>query len=219
MGQKRVNIHIPSSLDQIVKVKLEGDWVEVIAGMGKLGPEVLRGYEAGVNKFTSTILKIVRQAIRTGQAPDGEYWEPLSPNYIRSTRKHPIYNLTGTYLRHIGVHSNRSRTWVGLPGNRHYPGKNGITINQIAVILEYGRRGNGDVEPDEELGEGWGRDSATAYMPPRPLWNPAFREAGGYNALYELMLKEIRSAIHRSFPSINVSTQVKWSKKPNFRRR
>ena len=72
----------------------------------------------------------------------------------------------------------KNRTFVGLPiGIKKitYTGKTSRkTLNQIAIMLEYGSRdGN---------------------LPPRPLWGPAYKAAGGKAALQ----KEIRNAVRNS---------------------
>lgn len=73
-----------------------------------------------------------------------------------------MLNLTGQYARSVTLVKGKKRTFVGLPiGIKKitYTGKTSRkTLNQIAIMLEYGSRdGN---------------------LPPRPLWAPAFKAAG-----------------------------------------
>ena len=200
------------SPDKLIDIHLTGDWERVILGMSAASDEVLKGYEEAVNKFSRKILKIVKGAIQTSTPPGGEIWEPLSPKYLRSYGKHDPYFLTGQYYRAVGLFKQKSKVWVGLPYNRKYNrhDSHSLTLNQIAILLEYGRGGLGSnyVEDDDE-GEG-GYDNSTSYMPARPLWAPSLREAGGIDKLNEMLLHYIRSSLGRAF-GISAN-QVKLSK-------
>ena len=198
---RRVNINMPSP-NKLVDLHLTGDWQQVIIGMDSASQEVLKGYNAAVEEFSSKVLKIVRTAILTGQGPNGVRWEPHSPKYTRSYGAHPIYRLTGQYYNAVGVYGNRSRTWIGLPYNARYQrtGTHSLTLNQIAKILEYGRGGGSGsnyIEGEDE--EDYAVDNSTSYMPARPLWAPAFLEAGGNDKLEARLLYHIRSHLAKAF--------------------
>lgn len=198
---RRVNINMPSP-NKLVDLHLTGDWQQVIIGMDSASQEVLKGYNAAVEEFSSKVLKIVRTAILTGQGPNGVRWEPHSPKYTRSYGAHPIYRLTGQYYNAVGVYGNRSRTWIGLPYNARYQrtGTHSLTLNQIAKILEYGRGGGSGsnyIEGEDE--EDYAVDNSTSYMPARPLWAPAFLEAGGNDKLEDRLLYHIRSHLAKAF--------------------
>ena len=198
---RRVNITMPSP-NKLVDIHLTGDWQQVILGMDSASQEVLKGYNAAVEEFSNKVLKIVRTAIATGQGPNGVRWEPHSPKYTRSYGKHPIYRLTGQYYSAVGVYGNRSRTWIGLPYNARYSrtGSHSLTLNQIAILLEYGRGGGaGSNHVEGEEGEEDGYDNSTSYMPARPLWAPAFIEAGGKRKLEDRLLYHIRSHLAKAF--------------------
>ena len=95
--------------------------------------------------------------------------------------EHTLLRLTGQYAKSVTVVKTKNRTFVGLPiGIKKitYTGKTSRkTLNQIAIMLEYGSRdGN---------------------LPPRPLWNPAFKAAGGKAALQKEIRNEVRKEIRK----------------------
>ena len=55
-------------------------------------------------------------------------------------------------------------------GTKHY---SGLTLNQLAIILEYGNEN----------------------IPARPLWRPSLKSAGGPKELRNILMKEIRRSI------------------------
>lgn len=100
-----------------------------------------------------------------------------APGTVKKYGEHTLLRLTGQYAKSVTVVKTKNRTFVGLPiGIKKitYTGKTSRkTLNQIAIMLEYGSRdGN---------------------LPPRPLWNPAFKAAGGklpYKRKYEMKLEK-----------------------------
>lgn len=147
-------------------------------------PSILtEGYEKGTEKFGNQLLRIVRRSLNTGVPPRGSgvSWPPHAPGTIKKYGDHTMLNLTGQYARSVTLVKGKKRTFVGLPiGIKKitYTGKTSRkTLNQIAIMLEYGSRdGN---------------------LPPRPLWNPAFKAAGGKAALQKEIRNEIRKEIRR----------------------
>lgn len=153
-------------------------------------PSILtKGYAKGTEKFGNQLLRIVRRSLNTGMPPKGSEvsWPPHSPGTIKkySTIKkygeHTLLNLTGQYAKSVTIVKGKKRTFVGLPiGIKKitYTGKTSRkTLNQIAIMLEYGSRdGN---------------------LPPRPLWDPAFKAAGGKAVLQKEIRNEIRKEIRR----------------------
>lgn len=154
-------------------------------------PSILtEGYAKGTEKFGNQLLRIVRRSLNTGVPPRGSgvSWPPHAPGTLKKygggTLKkkygdHTMLNLTGQYARSVTLVKGKKRTFVGLPiGIKKitYTGKTSRkTLNQIAIMLEYGSRdGN---------------------LPPRPLWNPAFKAAGGKAALQKEIRNEIRKEI------------------------
>lgn len=156
-------------------------------------PSILtEGYAKGTEKFGNQLLRIVRRSLNTGVPPRGSEvsWPPHAPGtlkkygapgILKKYRDHTMLNLTGQYARSVTLVKGKKRTFVGLPiGIKKitYTGKTSRkTLNQIAIMLEYGSRdGN---------------------LPPRPLWNPAFKAAGGKAALQKEIRNEIRKEIRR----------------------
>lgn len=153
-------------------------------------PSILtEGYAKGTEKFGNQLLRIVRRSLNTGVPPRGSgvSWPPHAPGTLKKYGKlkkyknHTLLNLTGQYARSVTLVKGKKRTFVGLPiGIKKitYTGKTSRkTLNQIAIMLEYGSRdGN---------------------LPPRPLWNPAFKAAGGKAALQKEIRNEIRKEIRK----------------------
>ena len=143
-------------------------------------PSILtKGYAKGTEKFGNQLLRIVRRSLNTGVPPRGSgvSWPPHSVATLKKYGAHTLLNLTGQYARSVTMVTQKDRTFVGLPpGLRKitYSGRTSRkTLNQIAIMLEYGSRdGN---------------------LPPRPLWKPAFEAAGG-NVVLE---KEIRNQLRK----------------------
>nr|UWH96964.1 MAG: virion morphogenesis family protein [Bacteriophage sp.] len=147
-------------------------------------PSILtKGYEKGTEKFGNQLLRIVRRSLNTGVPPRGSEvsWPPHAPGIIKKYGDHTMLHLTGQYARSVTLVKGKKRTFVGLPiGIKKitYTGKTSRkTLNQIAIMLEYGSRdGN---------------------LPPRPLWNPAFKAAGGKAALQKEIRNEVRKEIRK----------------------
>lgn len=143
-------------------------------------PQIMqRGYDLGSRKFGNQLLRIVKRSLNTGVPPPGSgvSWPPHSVATLKKYGSHTLLNLTGQYARSVTMVTQKDRTFVGLPpGLRKitYSGRTSRkTLNQIAIMLEYGSRdGN---------------------LPPRPLWKPAFEAAGG-NVVLE---KEIRNQLRK----------------------
>lgn len=143
-------------------------------------PQIMqRGYDLGSRKFGNQLLRIVRRSLNNGLPPPGSKvsWPPHATATLKKYGAHTLLNLTGQYARSVTMVTQKDRTFVGLPpGLRKitYSGRTSQkTLNQIAIMLEYGSRdGN---------------------LPPRPLWKPAFEAAGG-NVVLE---KEIRNQLRK----------------------
>lgn len=184
----KTNIDFPSPQNISIEVKLEGEWQRVEAAIGKLSPDILKGYEIATNKYANKLLRIIKRAVLSGTPPPGGgvNWPPLSPDTIKRYGDHPIYNLTGTFSKAIGFFHYKSRTYVGLPLARGRSSSGGLTLNQLAKLLEFGG----------------------THIPPRPLWGPSFKAAGGIDELRRNILTEIRRKLGSSF-GIRPN-QVKW---------
>lgn len=193
MPSKSVNINISTPIGplEIYVDKREQARAERLIAQT---PSILtKGYAKGTEKFGNQLLRIVRRSLNTGIPPKGSgvSWPKHSPSTIKKygeyTKKygdkkygeHTMLNLTGQYAKSVTIVKGKKRTFVGLPiGIRKitYTGKTSRkTLNQIAIMLEYGSRdGN---------------------LPPRPLWGPAFKVAGGKVALQKEIRNEIRKEI------------------------
>lgn len=111
----------------------------------------------------------------------GVKWDPHSISTIKKYGEHTLLNYTGQYKRSVRIVKQKNRTFVGLPPNLHRTLNSGKTskrtLNQIAIMLEYGSRdGN---------------------LPSRPLWKPAFKAAGGKEALRKHVVNAIRKELRK----------------------
>lgn len=193
---KKVNINLPNINTLVPQVKLFGEWVRAEQVIDALPQKLQKAYDTATNKFANRLLKIVRTSIRSGTPPPngGVYWEPLAESTLRKYGDHPTYYLTGLYYRSVGLFKYKSRTLIGLPINKKRASQGGLTLNQLAKILEYGTGGIGG-----------GRNTGT--IPPRPLWAPSLKSVGGREKLKAEILTEIR----RQFRSLGLkANQVKW---------
>lgn len=147
-------------------------------------PSILtKGYAKGAEKFGNQLLRIVRRSLNTGVPPRGSgvSWPLHAPGTIKKYGDHTMLNLTGQYARSVTLVKGKERIFVGLPiGIKKitYTGKTSRkTLNQIAIMLEYGSRdGN---------------------LPPRPLWAPTFKTVGGKAVLQKEIRNEVRKEIRR----------------------
>lgn len=173
----KVNINIP--LPQI-EIHLEGKWQKAISLGDGLKSSIQTGYNKGSLKFTRQLLSIVRTAIRSGTPPigSGVAWKPLSESTIKKHGQHGIYHLTGLYLRSLGIHKEKNRTYIGIPrGIKPSNTRAKKTLNQIAIILEFG--------------------SKSGNIPSRPLWGPSYKSANKSGKLKKELMREIRSQIYK----------------------
>lgn len=188
MASKKVNINLSNNLCDIqiyVDPVKQRQAEKLIAKT----PSIMElGYELGTRKFGNQLLRIVRRSLNKGLPPPGSKvsWPPHATatlkkygahTLFKKYRAHTLLNLTGQYARSVTMVTQKDRTFVGLPPRLRkitYSGRTSRkTLNQIAIMLEYGSRdGN---------------------LPPRPLWKPAFEAAGG-NVVLE---KEIRNQLRK----------------------
>lgn len=182
MASRSINTTLPNPNSIQIEIKLNGKW----SGLDKLSyslkPAIQKGYEVAVSRFANSLLKVVRRSLTTGTPPQraGVVWSGLSKYTIDRYGDHPIMNLTGMYARSIGIHEYKSRTLVGLPINKR-SSQGGITLNQLAILLEYGTKNLG--EPGS--------------IPARPLWNPALTSVGGVSGLKQAIITEIRRQLFK----------------------
>ena len=140
-------------------------------------------------EFGERLVKIVKKCLAIAQAPpnSGLSWKPHSARTVQNLGAHPLLHYTGTYMNSIGIQRSPTRTWVGLNYNRQGGSRNArgrattgsaratqrppskLTLNQIAIINEFGSR--------------------DGKIPPRPLWQPAWKSIGG-NSAYQKLLRD-----------------------------
>ena len=183
MASRKVNINLSNNLCDIqiyvdpVKQRQAEKLIAKTPSIMKLG------YELGTRRFGNQLLRIVKKSLNTGVPPLGTHasWPKHSLATLKKYPAHTLLKLTGQYARSVSIVKTKNRTFVGLPiGIKKitYTGKTSRkTLNQIAIMLEYGSRdGN---------------------LPPRPLWAPAFKAAGGKAALQKEIRNEVRKEIRR----------------------
>lgn len=156
-------------------------------------PQIMKkAYDLGSRKFGNQLLRIVKRSLNTGVPPPGSEvsWPPHSVatlkkygshTFLKKYGSHTLLNLTGQYARSVTIVNRKDRTFVGLPPGLKkttYFGKTSRkTLNQIAIMLEYGSRdGN---------------------LPARELWKPAYEAAGGADALQKSIRNEVRKELRK----------------------
>lgn len=177
MATSKVNINLPQMPE--LEIKMFGQWSKVdMLGTG-LPQSIQAGYDAGINIVGARILRIVKRAIKSGTPPigSGVYWPPLSPETIDRHGPHGIYDLTGTYARVIDIQRYKNRTYVGIPKGARLSHKSSLSLNEVAILLEYGGQ----------------------RIPPRPLWAPSYKSLGGDEAVRKEIMRSIRSRLYRDF--------------------
>jgi len=176
MASNKVNINIPTPT---IEIKLEGDWAKAVMMPQLVVKSIAEGYELATRDCSKDIIRIVKQALNTGLPPPGAHWPPLSPTTIKSHGNHTVYKMTGFYERSIGVHVYKGRVLIGIPLNIRAPG--GLTINQLAILLEHGSTNKG----------GGG-------IPPRPLWAPSLEAYGGTKRIKKVVIQNIKNCIFKN---------------------
>lgn len=184
MASKKTNITIPQLPG--IELHLYGNWEKVQYLTDNIQKSIQKGYDKGSSKFSKKVINKVRSALQSGRPPSGSgvHWPPLSKSYNDRVKKeypgHSIYNLTGNYLRSVGIYSYKNRTIIGLPYN-HKPSnkRSRITLIQVALVLEYGNR--------------------KGTIPARPLWKPTLTSVGGIKQLKKEIMWGIRSQLYLDF--------------------
>lgn len=192
MSSKSVNITLSTPIGPLEIYVDKREQARAERLIAKTPSILTKGYAKGTEKFGNQLLRIVRRSLNTGVPPRGSEvsWPPHAPGTIKKYGDYTLLNLTGQYARSVTLVKGKKRTFVGLPiGIKKitYTGKTSKkkkisktsrkTLNQIAIMLEYGSRdGN---------------------LPPRPLWAPAFKAAGGKAALQKEIRNEVRKEIRR----------------------
>ena len=183
MATKSVNrtLDIPSGRLEIYVDKAQQARAEKLI---QSVPSILtKSYENGTRKFGEKLLRIVKKCLSTGMPPAGSgvSWPPHAANTVKALGEHTLLNWTGQYKRSVNIYHQRNRTYVGLPNNVRKIRKKGKeskkTLNQIAILLEYGSRDSN--------------------LPPRPLWAPAYKVAGGNKSLQKEIRNEIRKQLRK----------------------
>lgn len=147
-------------------------------------------YAKGTDRFGALLVRIIKRAMKTGLPPGGRVsWAPLAEQTLkryertgRGTGK-PWFWL-GQMYREIGIQTHKSRgKYVGFKSNvkaltiknkQVTEGK--LTINRVANLLETG---------------------TMDFISARPLFRPAFDEAGGTNKLTRYIIQEIRKECNK----------------------
>lgn len=181
MASKSVNITISTPLGDL---QIYTDPKEQ-ARAEKLIAKFLSSSIIGIShdrwSFGNQLLRLVKKCLRTGTPPRGTHWDPHSANTIKRYGEHTLLNYTGQYLRSVQIVKQKNRTYVGIPTNLKKTRKGDRTskrtLNQVAIMLEYGSRGGN--------------------LPPRPLWAPAFKQIGGKKVLKEIIVRELRKEIRK----------------------
>lgn len=147
-------------------------------------------YARGTDRFGAILVRIIKRAMKTGLPPGGRVsWAPLADKTLKKYKRtgrgtgKPWFWL-GQMYREIGIHqAKRQGKYVGFkPGVKALTMKSKqitegrLTINRVANLLETG---------------------TMDFIPARPLFRPAFDEAGGTNKLTKYIIQEIRKECNK----------------------
>lgn len=183
MPSKKVNINLSNNLCDI-RIYVDPVKQRQAERLIAKTPSIMKlGYELGTRKFGNQLLRIVRRSLNNGLPPPGSgvSWPPHSAATLKKYGAHTLLNLTGQYARSVTIVNRKDRTFVGLPPGlkktTYFGNTSRKTLNQIAIMLEYGSRdGN---------------------LPPRELWRPAYKAAGGADALQKSIRNEVRKELRK----------------------
>lgn len=160
----------------------EGGWVTAENIPKEAARAMKGGYDNAVTHFAKSVLRIVKNSIMRGQPPRGTYWPPLSEEYVKKWDSiypgHHLMELTGQYLRSVGMYTRGKSTYIGVVRGQKrtgpHNGERNLTMNQVAIIQEFG--------------------SADGRIPARPLWGPAVRQynSGDSNRFGSDILQQIK---------------------------
>lgn len=180
MARARITQNISPKLPAI-EIKRFGKWDKALADSKALAPAIKQGYDKGTMQFAKSLHRLVLKCVSTGTPPPGVHWEPKSP---KSRNPDNLYVVTGRYQRAISIWNKNGRLYVGLGSKKQFAShsRRSITLLQLSQILANGT-----------TGAGGGKSGGT--IPPRPLWNPAFKALGGKKGLLREILKGIRSEL------------------------
>lgn len=210
---QKVSIRLPDlpyyKLEFGIDPKDQKDWDRLGDFLQQIPDIMQEAFHNATKKYAKKIKEIVKNSLETGKPPRGTRWDPHSPATIsRHSSKagygggadYPLLHLTGTYERAVNVFEKKGRILVGLPP-RHNSSQGGITLNALAIILEYG--------------SGMGRSRQGSHIPPRPLWAPAFKKAGGERGLKDLVYGDMESRVRRALQ--NNLTYQRMRHKPKLK--
>lgn len=168
-------------IDQVAPslvVELFGDWERAGKLISSLEPAMRIGGKLGQAAVAKKIYTLVRKRIRS----NGEgTWRNSQSYELWKEKQKPsssgkIYRLTGTYYKNIEVYTKDLNYYVGLKPRKFavdIQGRTkGITLHQIAQILEYG---------NHEISA-------------KPLWGPVRKQMGN-TQIRSIILWHIRKQI------------------------
>lgn len=186
---KPKRIPLEAVLPQVYVNPLDQRRLEIF--MQRFPQMVNQAYDQASYRFARQLLGIIRKSLSTGLPPPGGgvSWAPLAPNTLKMYSRwghensHPWYVL-GQMRREINIFkNNRGRYYVGFPRgvtarhpNPDNKSKRRPTLAALAQMLE----------------------SSTDYRLGRPLFNPAFKSAGGKKRLQKFMVEELKNAFRKS---------------------
>lgn len=153
-----------------------------------------KAYEKGAKRFAEILLQIVKRALATGTPPPGSgvSWKPLSEKTLKAYKSwgyedaHPWY-VIGQMYRRVRIQQSRGRNKtiiVGFPSGvraTHPNKKTRSNLSQRPTLTALAK----------QLEEG------TAKVPPRPLFSPAFKAAGGKARLSRFIVEELRKEFRK----------------------
>jgi hypothetical protein len=163
----------------------EGKWVTAENLPKEAAKAMKKGYDSAIGYYAKSILRIVKNSLMKGKPPRGTYWPPMTEAYEQRWESiypgHHLMNLTGQYLRSVGMYTRGKKTYIGVVSGEKrtgpYESEDNLTMNQVAIIQEFG--------------------NAKGTIPARPLWAPAVRQynGGDKNRLGRDILFQIRNKL------------------------
>lgn len=182
-SDRRISINIP--MPQVFINKSQLARAEYLL---KNMPNTMRqAYDRGCLAFATRVLRIIKRAMATGMPPPGSgvSWAPLKEKTLKMYEKwgysgaHPWYVIPEMHRLVTTYRNSRGDYYVGFKRNVRATNPNSKstssrpTLSHLSHILE--------MDGDMHTG--------------RPLWDPAFKSAGGKAKLGELVVKELRAQV------------------------
>lgn len=153
----------------MLQFRLEGNWNNLAAKLGRLPRIVREAALAGEKKAAKKLVQIVKRHLNE---QDLGWVERAEGSHSSDSR---ILVDTGMYLKSIQAWKpgNSNSYFIGVPKSKY--NSKGVRVADYAVYHEFG----------------FGR------VPARPLWAPSFKEMGGAKGVQRIIMEVLLSRLGR----------------------